>query len=1437
MRLFWHATACGAGPSGKVTGWFLTQSNKKYACYHPKDQNLHSAHSPYDIKSRVDSHAHDVYGNAENEKEDEDIQDEEGEPVAWRRAQIARLANVMSSKQMAASQAVVARENDTFLEDMRMHPDLSSADRSLAKSEGAAAHKAVGGNCIVSLTGDRGMEVSHEAMRDVSYMKVSRKALGEPHLYVERLVSWLQVVIQHSSDVIVHFSDVVCDFIRDEEGRWWLLQLKSFRVSPLSAQRCEAWYNERMKNIPRPRRITPEETRAKLDAERGRKCKLCGLNFQDGQTVEVETDVDAEVDQTDVTPAKSSVRGHFPQKTRTVPAFGYELSRRMACRISEIYRDANFPLTKFARAVLTGEARVMEARTVAEKLRELEVLELKRSTGGELTCCYLCFQNMEEYTKVQDCSRDLQFLVKGSSGDTSAANAAGASNAKEEGGRAGRKGREKCRHARSPSPVYVSGAIKQHDKLEGKLSDTKQPVERTLTGDQHAVPVTNVAARALIGSVIALYKRHPNGLTSCSYGKLAAAVEPVAGASLSIPPALDLPSAKRELALSWTAIPRKACQWRMMVALHYISECTLPALHPLHGRVGCFSYSLGQSVSTLPFVNVQRATSGQIDNPLVFVRQMRVHYFFGRTSDVRDFLAEKKLHFMLCFQPADDLASTLPVAAAATQSVAARMPRLESQFSVALSSLNLRSSGLQDGSLKVEFQVPLTFESLEPATLRLSVALVRDDVIPGKVVEVSSFCREGEVFWPSASYHDSAPLPEAWLGLLTGRAADPPSMASAPGEKDPLLAKESSETPARTAGIISSAVASEDDTTSSVEAMAQTRLLVKNTFARLVRERLLALEVAQAAHAASKAENEFAAMLTSRPSTRDMGSPKSKGKGVSLQRRARNSDDDSSAGSPEEEDDEAGDTFDMPTAPRPVAVATAEPNNHGSDDSSNSDYDMDDELPLYTVVQGLFQIVRVEEQDANKSGTRDEDGTAAKVVREASVLLRLALEQLLLQENLPETCSLTNFSYILEECLLWARTQRMVVLIANRDDADGEETAGSRQQQGGMGKLRYLTNLASKKTSTGAPAMATATPALGDASGAQALGREWVMNAERIVYSLSMIYPRTDLDVEFTQGELTSGGRLKSTMKELSQRGAGVAQVRRGPEDRSYDLTFPSSLKRKLRRFMLALSLFELAGAGAETVDVAAVRAHLQLERERLRKMLSLTNEGAMSWPLLRRDYHVYLPSPFLQERAVMALHLLRYSDTMQMLFDRYDTQGTASISKTGFLSASEEAFRGVTQRKSVFLQDEVMQELEAFCTDRSMQAQSHNTSLRRNTFTLGLGSPDSNATGMSDLSQLGARRRISQLGSNTQSLHEPPTLWVRCDEHGIERAFAADFMCIKCEEEWHGYRRGQDYVQVGTAAPVVSSQDKNAADSRGGTSTPGRSSGTTRRKSSFAFH
>ena len=51
-------------------------------------------------------------------------------------------------------------------------------------------------------------------------------------------------------------------------------------------------------------------------------------------------------------------------------------------------------------------------------------------------------------------------------------------------------------------------------------------------------------------------------------------------------------------------------------------------------------------------------------------------------------------------------------------------------------------------------------------------------------------------------------------------------------------------------------------------------------------------------------------------------------------------------------------------------------------------------------------------------------------------------------------------------------------------------------------------------------------------------------------------------------------------------------------------------------------------------------------------------------------------------------------------------------------------------------------------------------------------------------------RRRSSRMGdlTNEDDDTEPPRVFLHCDEHGAEEFFLSDLMCIKCEEEAHGF-------------------------------------------------
>ena len=65
----------------------------------------------------------------------------------------------------------------------------------------------------------------------------------------------------------------------------------------------------------------------------------------------------------------------------------------MACHLAEFYRDEGFHEV-FTERPHWGSTRW--SRALWPRNRELEEIELKKSSSGELTCFFFCFQIMEE---------------------------------------------------------------------------------------------------------------------------------------------------------------------------------------------------------------------------------------------------------------------------------------------------------------------------------------------------------------------------------------------------------------------------------------------------------------------------------------------------------------------------------------------------------------------------------------------------------------------------------------------------------------------------------------------------------------------------------------------------------------------------------------------------------------------------------------------------------------------------------------------------------------------------------------------------------------------------------------------------------------------------------------------------------------------------------
>lgn len=140
-------------------------------------------------------------------------------------------------------------------------------------------------------------------------------------------------------------------------------------------------------------------------------------------------------------------------------------------------------------------------------------------------------------------------------------------------------------------------------------------------------------------------------------------------------------------------------------------------------------------------------------------------------------------------------------------------------------------------------------------------------------------------------------------------------------------------------------------------------------------------------------------------------------------------------------------------------------------------------------------------------------------------------------------------------------------------------------------------------------------------------------------------------------------------------------------------------------------------------------------------------------------------------------------------------------MGKTGFLRAAEEACFNVTNRlteHSLLGEDPVIAELILLATETTLTQQNSESHAfrRRSNFTLGFG--DSGQAGdvlrraTLDVAGVISRRRSSRLSelsemdtkNRSKDKHDPPTIFLACDVHGVERFFLADLQCCLCERE-----------------------------------------------------
>lgn len=197
---------------------------------------------------------------------------------------------------------------------------------------GRFMHGEVGSTYLCGLAGPDGSASDELCMRR-STSRVVGRAVGELEAHVDRLAAWFEATTAAQFQLPVRLSELVVDFIRDEDDHWYMIQVKGFKLSPESKDQVHQWRLRREELKAREEQeenyigtsagagatnnpgggmpggiatsnnrsttntgtsasramlpVSGEAMRQQLEEAGGVHCRLCGMSFTEGQMVRV----------------------------------------------------------------------------------------------------------------------------------------------------------------------------------------------------------------------------------------------------------------------------------------------------------------------------------------------------------------------------------------------------------------------------------------------------------------------------------------------------------------------------------------------------------------------------------------------------------------------------------------------------------------------------------------------------------------------------------------------------------------------------------------------------------------------------------------------------------------------------------------------------------------------------------------------------------------------------------------------------------------------------------------------------------------------------------------------------------------------------------------------------------------------------------------------
>ena len=150
--------------------------------------------------------------------------------------------------------------------------------------------------------------VTHAVANALEVSRVAPYALGNIHQILDKLALWMRQVVLRKNSVNTEVVELVCDFIKDEHGKFWFIQLKGFQLSDESRLAIAVWkkaqqekdedgdeddINDGTKNKNtdsyfsygvRPR-VSTTDLKRNIESHMGEKCLLCGQSYIAGSVI------------------------------------------------------------------------------------------------------------------------------------------------------------------------------------------------------------------------------------------------------------------------------------------------------------------------------------------------------------------------------------------------------------------------------------------------------------------------------------------------------------------------------------------------------------------------------------------------------------------------------------------------------------------------------------------------------------------------------------------------------------------------------------------------------------------------------------------------------------------------------------------------------------------------------------------------------------------------------------------------------------------------------------------------------------------------------------------------------------------------------------------------------------------------------------------------